>query len=183
MADDCTLSFGPYRLDPANARLWHQTQPVRLTPKAFQVLCYVVERPGQLVNKDELFAAVWAHTVISDATLTSAIQEIRKALQDNPREPQYLETVPKRGFRFIGKVVSDQLSVVSQEEVVTRPEQLTNEPSLESSVQGLESENQVGSLDEAQRNPGEEDLSRIPFHSIRATELDARPQTLAEVVP
>ena len=101
MAGDHTLNFGVYRLDPANARLWHETQPVRLTPKAFQVLCYLAERPGQLVTKEELFQAVWADTVISDATMTSAIQEIRKALQDTPKNPQYVETVPKRGFRFI----------------------------------------------------------------------------------
>ena len=133
------LSFGPYRLDPNNARLWRETQPVRRTPKAFQVLCYMAGRPGQLVTKEELFGAVWADTVISDATMTSAIQEIRKALQDTAKNSQYLETVPKRGFRFIGKVVSDQLSVVSREEVVSsqqsvvsRPEQSTNEQAVSS---------------------------------------------------
>jgi TolB-like protein/DNA-binding winged helix-turn-helix (wHTH) protein/Tfp pilus assembly protein PilF len=116
MADEQTVNFGPYRLDPANARLWHETQSLRLTPKAFQVLCYLATRPGQLVSKNELFQAVWTDTIISEATLTSAIQEIRKALADNAREPQYVETVPKRGFRFIGAVTSEQLSVVSREE-------------------------------------------------------------------
>ena len=116
MAEEQSVQFGPYRLDPANARLWHATQPIRLTPKAFQVLCYLAARPGQLVSKDELFESVWAETVVSEATLTSAIQEIRKALQDKAREPQYVETVPKRGFRFIGEVVSSQHSVVSREE-------------------------------------------------------------------
>jgi TolB-like protein/DNA-binding winged helix-turn-helix (wHTH) protein/Tfp pilus assembly protein PilF len=142
MADAQTLVFGPYRLDPANARLWRETALVRLTPKAFDVLCYVAARPGQLVSKDELFDAVWCDTVISDATLTSAIQEIRKALQDNPREPQYLETVLKRGFRFIGTVVSDQLSVVSEEEGdrrkesgVRRSEQTTNEQEVIQAIQ------------------------------------------------
>jgi DNA-binding winged helix-turn-helix (wHTH) protein len=105
---DSIITFGPYRLDPANARLWHEARPLRLTPKAFQVLCFLAARPGQLVSKDELFEHVWAETVVSEATLASAIQEIRKALQDNAREPQYVETVPKRGFRFIGEVVSIQ---------------------------------------------------------------------------
>ena len=116
MADEQTVNFGPYRLDATNARLWQETQPLRLTPKAFQVLCYLAERPGQLVTKDELFQAVWADTVVSDATLTSAIQEIRKALADNAREPQYVETVPKRGFHFIGEVVRSQQSGVGTEE-------------------------------------------------------------------
>ena len=79
---------------------------MRLTPKAFQVLRYVVERPGQLVTKEELFRGVWADTVVSDAALTMCIQEIRKALQDDAKSPQYLETVHRRGFRFIGEVVS-----------------------------------------------------------------------------
>ena len=117
MAEEQSVQFGPYRLDPANARLWHATQPIRLTPKAFQVLCYLAARPGQLVSKDELFESVWAETVVSEATLTSAIQEIRKALQDNAREPQYVETVPKRGFRFIGEVVSSQYPVVRKRRV------------------------------------------------------------------
>lgn len=117
MAQDRILSFGPYRLDAANARLWCDAQPVRLTAKALQVLNYLAERPGQLVTKDELFRAVWPDTIVSDATLASNIQAVRQALGDDPRSPQYIETVHRQGFRFIGKVVSDQLSVVNQEEV------------------------------------------------------------------
>ena len=99
--------------------MWHDTQPVRLTPKAFQVLGYVVERPGQLVTKEELFRVVWADTVVSDAALTTCIQEIRKALQDDAKSPQYLETVHRRGFRFIGEVVRSQQSVGSIQEVAS----------------------------------------------------------------
>src|SRR5215510_2191179 len=100
------LSFGPYRLDTQKEQFWCETQLVRLTPKAFQVLCYVVERPGQLVTKEELFRVLWADTVVSDAALTTCIQEIRKALQDNARSPQYLETVHRRGFRFIATITT-----------------------------------------------------------------------------
>ena len=81
---------------------------MRLPPKAFQVLRYLAERPGQLVTKEELFRVIWADTVVGDAALTMCIQELRKALQDNAREPQYIETVHRRGFRFIGKVASSQ---------------------------------------------------------------------------
>src|SRR5262245_14613112 len=116
MPDSHILSFGPYQLDMEKVRLWCDTQPVRLTPKAFQVLCYVVERPGQLVTKEELFRVLWADTVVSDAALTTCIQEIRKALQDNAKSPQYLETVHRRGFRFIGQVVRGQELGVNREE-------------------------------------------------------------------
>jgi TolB-like protein/DNA-binding winged helix-turn-helix (wHTH) protein/Flp pilus assembly protein TadD len=142
------LSFGPYQLDTEKVRLWCDTQPVRLTPKAFQVLCYVVERPGQLVTKEELFRVIWADTVVGDAALTMSIQEIRKALQDNAKSPQYLETVHRQGFRFIAAVTAapvpiSELRVPSQEE---ERQQEISESGLESRVQSLESENQKVSL-------------------------------------
>ncbi len=141
--------FGPYQLDAANARLWCKSQPVRLTAKALQVLEYLAERPGRLVTKDELFSAVWPDTIVSDATLASNIQAIRQALGDDSRHPQYIETVHRQGFRFIGEVVSGQ-----QEE-----------------------SQKLSSRDEAQRNPGEEENpSRTPLHSIRATELELEEQ-------
>src|SRR6266478_9111432 len=115
MLDGQVLRFGPYRLDTQKEQFWHETQPVRLTPKAFQVLCYVVERPGQLVTKDELFRVVWADTIVSDAALTTCIQEIRKALQDNARSPQYLETIHRLGFRFIASVAASAATVPSSE--------------------------------------------------------------------
>lgn len=102
------LSFGPYRLDATNARLWCDTQPVRLTAKALQVLHYLAERPGQLVTKDELFSAVWPDIVVSDATLASNVQAVRQALNDDPRSPRYIETVHRQGFRFIAEVVRSQ---------------------------------------------------------------------------
>src|ERR1044072_7703054 len=94
-----TLQFGPYRFEPQTGQIWKDKQEVRLTPKAAAVLCYVVGRSGQVVSKDDLFQAVWADTVVSDAALTSCIQEIRQALRDNARKPRYLETVHKRGVR------------------------------------------------------------------------------------
>ena len=86
MAQDRILSFGPYRLDVANVRLWCDAQPVRLTAKALQVLNHLAQRPGQLVTKDELFNAVWPDTVVSDATLASNIQAVRQALNDDSRK-------------------------------------------------------------------------------------------------
>lgn len=98
------LSFGPYRLDPERGQLRRGTQIVKLTPKALAVLRYVVERPGQIVTKEELFRAVWAETVVSDAALTYCIQEVRRALRDDAKKPRYIETVHRRGFRLIAAV-------------------------------------------------------------------------------
>ena len=170
MPDSPILSFGPYQLDTEKVRLWCDTQPVRLTPKAFQVLCYVVERPGQLVTKEELFRVVWADTVVGDAALTVCIQEIRKALQDNAKSPQYLETVHRQGFRFIAAVVS------SQEEERQKAKGKNQKAKVEEAEQEIE---KLGSLDEAQRNPGEasETESWISLRSIRATELLVSPES------
>ncbi|MGE0820870.1 MAG: AAA family ATPase [Candidatus Binatia bacterium] len=108
------VHFGAYRLDTKNEQLWRDTQAVRLTGKAFAVLRHLASRPQELVSKRELFKAVWPETIVSQATLTSCIKELRKALADDAKTPQYIETVHRRGYRFIGDVVSSQQSVVSK---------------------------------------------------------------------
>jgi adenylate cyclase len=115
MSRDPLLKFGPYRLDLGNEQLWRDTQLVRLTPKTMQVLRTLVGTPGQLVNKEELFRVVWPGTVVSDAALASCIQELRQALGDNARSPQYIETVHRRGFRFIASLTTTPLRVPSSE--------------------------------------------------------------------
>jgi class 3 adenylate cyclase len=102
MQTDRLLTFGSYRLDPHTGQVWRGKQEVRLTGKASAVLRYLVERAGQVVTKEELFAAVWPETVVSDAALTSCIQELRKALKDDSKQPRYLKTIHRRGFQFIG---------------------------------------------------------------------------------
>jgi DNA-binding winged helix-turn-helix (wHTH) protein len=112
-----SLSFGPYRLDLHTRQLWRGKQEVRLTLKAAAVLYYLLERAGQVATKDELFATVWSDTVVSNAALTSCIQELRHALHDDARKPRYLETVHRRGFRFIGKVVGSQQEEAANQKV------------------------------------------------------------------
>jgi DNA-binding winged helix-turn-helix (wHTH) protein/predicted ATPase len=102
------LIFGPYRLNPHTGQVWRGKQEVRLTGKAVAVLRYLTERAGQVVTKEELFQAVWPDTVVSDAALTSCIQELRSALRDHSKSPRYLKTIHRRGFQFLGKVGSEQ---------------------------------------------------------------------------
>src|SRR5262245_28104013 len=97
------IEFPPYRFDRSAARLWHGNQPVALRPKAWQLLCYLIERPGTLVTKDELHAALW-DAVVSDDTLTHTMGELRQALGDSARTPRIIETVHRRGFRFIARL-------------------------------------------------------------------------------
>ncbi|MGE4094434.1 MAG: tetratricopeptide repeat protein [Candidatus Binatia bacterium] len=86
-----------------------------MTGKATSVLRYLAERAGQVVTKEELFAAVWPDAVVSDAALTTCIQEVRQALRDNARQPRFIETVHRRGFRFVAEIQSPESKVQSQE--------------------------------------------------------------------
>src|SRR4051794_19964254 len=96
------ISFGPYHLDQANARLLRAGQPVAMTPKALHVLHHLASRPDRLVTKDELLSAVWPDVIVSDASVKVCVREIRKALDDGAKTPRYIETVHRRGYRFIG---------------------------------------------------------------------------------
>jgi DNA-binding winged helix-turn-helix (wHTH) protein/predicted ATPase len=106
MKTEPAVLFSPFRLDPGNARLWRGSQVLKLRPKSFAVLRYLLEHPGQLVTKEELLNAVWPNTYVSDALVKDSILEIRKALGDDPRAPQFVETVHRRGYRFIAPITT-----------------------------------------------------------------------------
>jgi len=96
--------FVGFRLDLANACLWRGAEMITLTPKAFEVLHYLVTHPDRLVTKDTLLDAVWSETAVSDAVVRIAIGELRRALGDMARAPQFIATVPRRGYRFLATV-------------------------------------------------------------------------------
>jgi len=89
-------------LDLVNERVHRGRDPLTLTPKAFAVLRHLMERPGLLTTKDALLAAVWPDTAVTDASLSTCVREIRRALGDTPAAPQYIQTVHRRGYRYIG---------------------------------------------------------------------------------
>ena len=99
---DRALTFGRYRLEPRSG-LTSGMRAIKLTPKALSLLSFLAERPGDVITKDELFAAVWPETTVGDAALVTCIQELRSALKDDARQPRYIETLHRRGYRFIGK--------------------------------------------------------------------------------
>jgi len=98
------ITFGRFRLDPPNERLWQGEQAVALRPKAFAVLKHLVERRGQLVTKQQLLDAVWPETFVTDAVLKDSIRQLREALGDEAAAPRYIETAHRRGYRFIGQL-------------------------------------------------------------------------------
>ena len=98
--------FPPFALDLANECLWHGPHPVKVRPKAFAVLKYLVDHPSQLVTKEELLGVIWPDTFVTDAVLKVTIRELREALNDDPKAPRFIETAHRRGYRFIA-LVSD----------------------------------------------------------------------------
>jgi DNA-binding winged helix-turn-helix (wHTH) protein/predicted ATPase len=104
MAASPRFTFGPYELEPRSAQLRRGKRFVPLTAKAFRLLQCLVERPAQLLTKEELLATVWPGVVVSDAALTARIHELRVALREDATQPRYIETVHRRGFRFIAPV-------------------------------------------------------------------------------
>ena len=101
------LRFGPFRIDEAEARLQRDGQAIELAPRAFQVLCELLRHAGQLVTKDSLLDAVWGHRHVNEAALKNIVSQLRQALGDEANQPRLIETVARRGYRFIAPVVSE----------------------------------------------------------------------------
>jgi len=98
------IEFPPYRLDLRAERLWRGSQPIELRPKTWALLRYEAEHPDVLVSKEELVRAVWGPIAVSDDALTRTVAELRRRLGDDAHTPRVIETVHRRGFRFIAEV-------------------------------------------------------------------------------
>lgn len=113
--------FGPFRLDVAERQLFRDGAPVPLTIKAFEVLHLLVRNSDRTVTKEEFMSEVWAETVVEEGNLTDNISTLRQALADDAREPKYIRTVPKRGYRFVAEVRSSSTPVESAAQTVAPP--------------------------------------------------------------
>ncbi len=96
--------FGPFRLDTAGRRLIRDGQPVALTPKAFDALAVLVEGRGRRLSREELVSHIWPDTTVSEDNLKQCIAVLRNALEDNPRSPRYIATLPGYGYAFVAEV-------------------------------------------------------------------------------
>lgn len=103
------VSFGAYRFETETGRLWSGEREIRLTPKAAAVLKQLVRHAGEPVSKSDLFDTVWSGTAVSDDALTSCIQELRRAFEDDPRQPRFIETRHRRGYRFVAELSTPPL--------------------------------------------------------------------------
>ncbi|HEX8246566.1 MAG TPA: winged helix-turn-helix domain-containing protein [Pyrinomonadaceae bacterium] len=184
--DKKTYAFGDFLLDLEQKRLLREGQSVSLQPKVFNLLVFFVERRGELVSREELMQAVWADTFVEETNLRFCIHALRKALGEG-----FVETVPKRGYRFIAEVVESQPA--------SFPESISeNEISEESAPPGNAQKNQFAkrrrltgvsvffivcllilafawqrnSLQSPKNSPGINSLAVLPFTRIGDGEID-----------
>jgi TolB-like protein len=110
-----TFTFGPFRLDVNERVLSRRGKPVSLTPKAFAILLLLVQKSGRVVEKDELVRVVWPDAYVEEANVAQNIFKLRKALGKNRLGEPYIETVPRRGYRFLGLVRASTNPLVGHE--------------------------------------------------------------------
>ena len=96
--------FGPYQVDDEAFQLTAQGRPIALEPKAFQVLLYSVRHAGRVLRKQELLDQIWSDATVGENALTRCVAQVRKALNDDPRDPRYIATVPTVGYRILAEV-------------------------------------------------------------------------------
>src|SRR5437899_4898422 len=146
--------FPPFRLDTVNQCLWRggdgaAEERILLAPRAFAVLRYLVEHPGRLVAHDELLEAIWPKTFVQPEVLKRQIASIRAVLGDDARKPLFIETLSRRGYRFIapvtegapaGHAAAREISATAATPTGPHPSRTTNLPEAVSELIGREAE-------------------------------------------
>src|SRR5262245_33759498 len=114
--------FGGFLLDPHEGVLLSEGQRLRLEPKDLEILVVLVENHGHTVGKEELFEKVWPGTFVEEGNVARHISVLRQALGQGQGGPQYIETVPKRGYRFVAPVREVDLTPTEEQPNETAPD-------------------------------------------------------------
>ncbi len=109
--------FGPFRLDLHGGELLRNKTAVALEPKVIALLSYLVANHGRLISRRELLDSIWPDAHVTDASLSQAMAALREALDDEPRDPRYIATVPRRGYKFIAEVVEEKVPRAAKDAV------------------------------------------------------------------
>ena len=100
--------FGEFTLDAGQKVLLREGKPLLLAPKLVETLLTLVQNSGRIIDKEELMMRLWPDTFVEESNLTYTIVQLRKTLGDNARHPRYIETIPRRGYRFIEDVIENK---------------------------------------------------------------------------
>jgi DNA-binding winged helix-turn-helix (wHTH) protein/TolB-like protein len=125
-----TYEFEAFQFDPGERRLLREGHPVLLTPKAFDTLVVLVERAGRLVEKEELMSVLWPDSFVEEANLNQQVSTLRKALGETGNGGSFIETVPKKGFRFVAAVTKhshDDQALISERQLNSQSGSVTSE--------------------------------------------------------
>src|SRR5262245_20544534 len=133
--------FGVFAVDTDQRVLLREGKPQPLAPKIFETLLILVENNGRIVAKDELMNRLWPDSFVEEANLTFNIQQIRKCLGDNARKPLYVETIARRGYRFIADVKTYFPDSESRDEAAERA--IRHDALTEGSLQPAEDKSTV----------------------------------------
>jgi len=116
--------FGPFRLDPNRHRLFRGDEVVALSPKAIETLILLVTNRGKLLERETLMDALWPHVIVEDANLTVAVSQLRKALNQNGDNAEFIETIPRVGYRFVAdicEVIEEPAPLILEERTRLQP--------------------------------------------------------------
>ncbi len=101
MSEAEDFQFGVFRLDRRRRRLWHGDRPIKLKPKEWELLCCLVDHRDRVLSKDELLDRLWPRQTVTEANLSQSVYALRKALGESARQPHWIETIPRLGYRFV----------------------------------------------------------------------------------
>ena len=166
--------FGRFTLDTDQRVLLRDGKPLPVTPKVFETLLILVENKGRIVEKEGLMRRLWPETFVEDANLTFNIQQVRKALGDDARNPIYIETIPRRGYRFIADVEEVLIDTSTANDLITQRFQTSDVQPPEAAIHkgeiAAEELRPVIAASDAAKAPGpEEILSGPPVSAARST--------------
>src|SRR6266705_4661415 len=152
LADGYLYRFGQFALDSRKRMLFRADSPVTLTPKAFDVLLFLVQNPNRLVTKEELLEAVWGDTFVEEGNLTQYISHLRKALEDNSEDTRLIVTIARKGYHFTANVTVAEATVT----VIQAPVQVST------------AESSLADAQPAFRSSADEAVPKAPRHWWKA---------------
>lgn len=176
--------FGRFTLDTDQRVLLRDGKPLPVTPKVFETLLILVENSGRIVEKESLMTRLWPDTFVEDANLVFSIQQVRKALGDNARNPLYIETIPRRGYRFIADVEEVLVDTSAVNDLITRRFETSDDQPPEAAIHQNkitpeESRPDAASSDAAEAPATEESLSEPRVSAMGPTRARKRLVALA----
>src|SRR5580658_10798621 len=125
------LQFASFRLDPVNQQLWRDSERLEIRPKTFQFLLYLARNPQRLISREELLANVWDAAPAAEGLLRVYSFELRQLLGDDAKNPRILETLNRRGYRFLPVVSASQSESATAAEESRHGSLAAQEPGLQ----------------------------------------------------